>query len=254
MPSTITEQPLVSHTLVAAGTAIAVVIGEELLAAHEKGSQTWLVILGVGILIMLSVWISVYVFSKTVGPVLSRQMEGITQDLSGELRQLEKVTLGIQRNLILIDETERIERNSKRICVVTSDFYWDLQPEYGDLIKSNIVERNAAYHYFCPDTYLSQEAILKLTRRLPANHSVSVTYIPEQEMGMGFFEYVIYDMDDLGKEKGIISDIFGKRYSEPDKSIDLVMDQSHVIKKFKQLVQEWSQSYRTEKRFGALQI
>ena len=246
-----------THAVVAVATVLVTTIIEHSLT---KGEISWSA-LGVGVVMVLSAFVAVVVYSAVIEPSLTDNIEKVTthlesvsQTISGDLRgvsrNLQKITLGIQDNLITLDETIRMERAATDIYVVTRDFYWDLDHDFGSVTVDNIITRNISYCYLCPNTGRSHDAVSDLTKRLPIDHSFHVSYLPPEMMAATLFEFVLYDRKDEGRAQGVIVDILWRRYFDPSKAIELVMDRANVLPRFNALVDDWLDKYPPVKFSG----
>ena len=252
MPEASRQGPIISHALVAVATAVAIVIAEALLESWKGTWQSWIAIGAVGILMMLSVVMSLLAYSWMVGPIITQHMSGITTDLARVSQHLEKLSLGVHENLITTQELMQMEQLAGEICVVTRDFYWDVEHPFGSIAIQNIVHRSKRYTYFCPKGGRSEEAIKQITDRLPKTSSVFVSYLPAEQLAANPFEFVIYDPKDDGRTRGAIIDVFWKRYSEPQAAIDMKMDRDNVLPRFRKLILQWSADYVPVEYLGTL--
>lgn len=239
---------VITHTIAAFVPVIGIVVGEKIIES-AGGEASWWLIGSVAVISLLSVGFTVFVASKMVGLLVERNMGEITERLEGVTDSLNKIILGVSNKLITTDKTTEIELAATKICVVTRDFYWDLRHDFKKTTSLNI-NRGAKYLYICPDTGGSKAAVEDLLSSIYEGDEIRVIYLPEIEMKGMLFEFVLYDTTDEIRAKGVVVDIFGRRFTDPEQCIDLEMDRNNVLPAYKQLVESWTHGRPVLRREG----
>lgn len=155
---------------------------------------------------------------------------------------LDRLVLRIPDNVLSYKETQGIERDSGHIWVITTDFFWDIRNDFSRDVVTQNIKAGKRYRYFCPDTDSSRNSIAEICRTFPETHSIEMVSVPSDHINVLLFEYVIYDAK-TSKQQGILVDLFGKRYSRPEETVDMLLDSQNVLPKFVDLAETWSKNF-----------
>src|ERR1700730_4686837 len=164
--------------------------------------------------------------------------------------RLDRVALRVPEVILTLDQTKEIERSAKQIWIVTNDFFWDVSSGYFDEVVLPNIRKRKTYKYFYPKGARSLEASALIKQRLGDARGVDFVFVDPEVFGTILFEFALFDPTNDKAVRGIVSDVFGTRFSRPEECLDMLLDQKQVLPRFVSLASRWAMQYRDESAAG----
>lgn len=124
--------------------------------------------------------------------------------------------------------TRQVERSAEEVWILTPNFYWDYaDPDFRQLVFSNVVERGASYYYLYSATAENKARVEEMIRSYEGSElgddwtsRVHYAGIPPEHFNW-CAEQALYDPGVPGRERGIIVDAMDERDKMNKTNIEL---------------------------------